>query len=151
MEKLSLIVIAFLIVSFVIAQEKNENLNLNKKQIAVDGYDLVSYFSKNKAETGKKDFKYTYQGAHYFFSSENHMQSFKMNPKKHLPKYGGWCAFNMAKDGDKERVDPKSFLIIDGELYLFYEYFFIDKKEKWLESKSDLRNQAEQNWKKITQ
>ena len=56
----------------------------------------------------------------------------------------------MAKYGEKERIDPKSFLIIDGELYLFYEYYLNDKKEKWLESKSDLKKQAEQNWKKIT-
>ena len=56
----------------------------------------------------------------------------------------------MAKYGEKERIDPKSFLIIDGELYLFNEYYLNDKKEKWLESKSDLKKQAEQNWKKIT-
>jgi hypothetical protein len=57
----------------------------------------------------------------------------------------------MAKNGEKERVDPKSFLIIDDRLYLFYEYFFNDKKEKWLESEKDLRQQAEQNWRKINQ
>ena len=79
------------------------------------------------------------------------MQSFKIKPKKYLPKFGGWCAFSMAKDDKKERVDPKSFLIIDEELYLFYQYYFNDKKEKWLESKSNLMKQAEQNWKKITQ
>ena len=56
----------------------------------------------------------------------------------------------MPKYGEKERIDPKSLLIIDGELYLFYEYYLNDKKEKWLESKSDLKKQAEQNWKKIT-
>ena len=132
------------------SQNDNIHLNLNKKNIAIDGYDLVAYFKLNDSKTGKKEFKYTYQGAQYFFSSESHMQSFKINPKKYLPKFGGWCAFSMAKDGKKERIDPKSFLIIDGELYLFYEYYFNDKKEKWLESKSDLKKQAEQNWKKIT-
>ena len=132
------------------SQNENIYLNLNKKNIAIDGYDLVAYFKLNDSKTGKKEFKYTYQGAHYFFSSESHMQSFKINPKKYLPKFGGWCAFSMAKDEKKERVNPKSFLIIDGELYLFYKYYFIDKRYKWLESKSDLKKQAEQYWKKIT-
>lgn len=133
------------------AQVVNGHLNINKKQIAVDGYDLISYFLEDEADTGKKEFNYTYKGAHYYFSSEKHLKIFKTNPTKYLPKFGGWCAFSMAKDGDKERVDPKSFLIIDGELYLFYEYYFNDKREKWLESKSNLRELAEQNWKKITQ
>lgn len=133
------------------AQVVNEHLNINKKQIAVDGYDLISYFLENEAVTGKKEFNYTYKGAHYFFSSEKHLKIFKTNPAKYLPKFGGWCAYYMAKNGKKERVDSKSFLIIDGHLYLFYEYFFNDKKEKWLESEIDLREQAEQNWKKINQ
>ena len=132
------------------SQNDNTHLNLNKKNIAVDGYDLVAYFKLNDSKTGKKEFKYTFRGAHYFFSSENHMQNFKINPKKYLPKFGGWCAYSLAKDGKKERVDPKSFLIIDGELYLFYEYYFNDKREKWLENKGDLKIKAEQNWKKIT-
>ena len=82
---------------------------------------------------------------------ENHLKIFKISPTKYLPKFGGWCAYTMAKSGEKERVDPKSFLIIDDRLYLFYEYFFNDKKEKWLESEKDLRQQAEQNWRKINQ
>ncbi|HAP31171.1 MAG TPA: YHS domain protein [Flavobacteriales bacterium] len=149
MKKLYILFFLFFSIS-TYSQNDNIHLNLNKKNIAIDGYDLVSYFKLNDSKTGKKEFKYTYQAAHYFFSSESHMQSFKINPKKYLPKFGGWCAFSMAKDGKKERVDPKSFLIIDGELYLFYEYYFKDKREKWLESKSDLTKQAEQNWKKIT-
>ena len=28
--------------------------------------------------------------------------------------------------------------------------YFKDKREKWLDSESDLKKQAEQNWKKIT-
>lgn len=148
-----LIISSLLIISAITTngQANNEHLNLNKKQIAVDGYDLVSYFLNNDAETGKKEFKYTYKEANYYFSSENHLKIFKISPTKYLPKFGGWCAYTMAKSGEKERVDPKSFLIIDDRLYLFYEYFFNDKKEKWLESKKDLRQQAEQNWRKINQ
>ena len=55
----------------------------------------------------------------------------------------------MAKDGEKERIDPKSYLIIDGELFLFYEYYFKDKKEKWLESKSNLKKQLNRIGKRL--
>ncbi len=149
MEKLYFFFFLFFNIT-IYSQNDNTHLNLNKKNIAVDGYDLVAYFKLNDSKTGKKEFKYTFRGAHYFFSSEKHMQSFKINPKKYLPKFGGWCAYSLAKDGKKERIDPKSFLIIDGELYLFYEYYFNDKREKWLENKGGLKIKAEQNWKKIT-
>ena len=76
------------------------------------------------------------------------MQSFKINPKSTFQNLAVGVLF-IPKDGKKERIDPKSFLIID-ELYLFYEYYFNDKREKWLESKINLKKQAEQNWKKIT-
>jgi len=36
------------------SQSNTTRLNLNSKNIAVDGYDLVSYFEENKAVTGKK-------------------------------------------------------------------------------------------------
>jgi hypothetical protein len=36
------------------SQSNTTHLNLNSKNIAVDGYDLVSYFEENKAVTGKK-------------------------------------------------------------------------------------------------
>ena len=151
MKKLVLFSLILFQTIYVKAQKDNEHLNLNKKQIAIDGYDLVSYFLDDEAETGKKEYKYTYQGAHYFFSSENNLMNFKLNPTKYLPKFGGWCAYSMANNGEKERVDPKSFLILNDQLYLFYEYYFKDKREKWLESPKDLRKQAQRNWEKITQ
>lgn len=36
------------------SQSNTIHLNLNSKNIAVDGYDLVSYFEENKAVTGNK-------------------------------------------------------------------------------------------------
>ena len=51
-----LILLALISCSFILshAQECSKHLNRNKKQIAVDGYDLVSYIKDNKASTGNK-------------------------------------------------------------------------------------------------
>ena len=37
------------------SQNDNIHLNLNKKNIAIDGYDLVAYFKLNDSKTGKKN------------------------------------------------------------------------------------------------
>ena len=56
------------------SQSNTTHLNLNSKNIAVDGYDLVSYFEENKAVLGKKNFKYTFEGVNYYFASEKHLK-----------------------------------------------------------------------------
>jgi hypothetical protein len=66
-----------------------------------------------------------------------------------LPTYGGWCAYAMGEKGEKVSVDPKSFLVIDNKLYLFYDSFFNDTKEKWNKDPINLKNNADINWKKL--
>jgi YHS domain-containing protein len=131
------------------SQTDTQHLNINNNNIAVDGYDLVSYFSSDEPQTGNKEIKYTYKNAHYYFSSIENLNAFKSNPKKYLPAFGGWCAYSMAKDGEKEKIDAESFLILKGKLYLFYDTLFRDHKDKWLDETNDIINKAEQNWKKL--
>jgi YHS domain-containing protein len=133
------------------SQDNLQHLNLNNNNIAIDGYDLVSYFFNEEPTTGNKEFKYTYEGAHYYFSSENNLNKFKLNPKKYLPAFGGYCSYSMAKDGEKEKVDEESYLIIEGKLYLFYDRMFKDHKDKWLEEEKNILIQAKKNWKKLTE
>ena len=63
------------------SQNDNTHLNLNKKNIAVDGYDLVAYFKLNDSKTGKKEFKYTYREAHYFFLQKSTCKALKLTLK----------------------------------------------------------------------
>jgi len=49
-----------------ISQTEDQNI---QKGYAAEGYDVVSYF-ENLAKEGKKEFKTTYEGADYKFSSK---------------------------------------------------------------------------------
>lgn len=142
----------FLIVFFqdIYSQDANSHLNLNSNNIAVDGYDLVSYFEENKAVEGKKNYKFTFENVNYYFSSEKHLNSFKKSPTKYLPSFGGWCAYAMGATGEKVKIDPESFIVNDGNLYLFYYSFFNDTKSKWNNDPKNLEQKAKINWKKIT-
>jgi len=128
---------------------------LRKKQfnldggIAIDGYDPVAYFTQNKAIKGNKDFAVSDNGVNYYFVSVADRDEFKKNPSKYEPQYGGWCAYAMGKDGSKVDIDPETFKIINGKLFLFYNKFFNNTKKSWDKDENKLHQQADANWQKI--
>ena len=103
---------------------RKKHLNLSKSGLAIDGYDPVSYFKSNKAIKGKKEFAVGHQDAVYYFSSVENKEAFIKNPAAYEPQYGGWRAYAMGKEGDKMSIDPETFKIINGKLFLFYNEFF---------------------------
>jgi len=103
--------------------------NLDDQGLALQGYDPVSYHNQGP-EKGKKDITFQYDGATYLFSSRNNLETFKASPNTYLPAFGGWCAWAML-DGEKVEVDPKTYKIINGRSYLFYNSFFVNTLSKW--------------------
>jgi hypothetical protein len=48
--------------------------------------------------------------------------------------------------GEKVSVDPKTFKIIDGKLYLFYNKFFNNTLIDWNKDEMKLKKKADGNW-----
>lgn len=117
--------------------------------IAINGYDPVAYFKKGTAVKGKNELAVFDQGVTYYFSSVENKEEFKKNPSTYEPQYGGWCAYAMGKDGSKVEVDPGTFKIIDGKLYLYYNRFFNNTLKSWNKDETNLKSQADVNWKKF--
>lgn len=117
--------------------------------IAISGFDPVAYFKQGKAIKGKKELAVFGQGVTYYFSSVENKEEFKKNPSNYEPQYGGWCAYAMGKDGTKVEVDPETFKIIDGKLYLFYNKFFNNTLKSWNKDEANLKSRADVNWKKF--
>ena len=65
------------------------------------------------------------------------------------PQYGGWCAYAMGTSGEKVKVDPETFKIIDGRLFLFYNAFFNNTLNSWNKDEKNYHTKADQNWKTI--
>ena len=116
---------------------------------AISGYDPVSYFTENKAVKGNKEITFTYEGIVYHFSTAANRDEFKKNPAKYEPQYGGWCAFAMGKNGEKVEVDPGTFKIIDGRLFLFYNQFFNNTLKSWNKDEVNLHRSADRNCQKL--
>ncbi|MCX8472343.1 MAG: YHS domain protein [Sediminibacterium sp.] len=126
-----------------------KNFNLDKNKLALQGYDPVAYFTQQKAIKGDKNFAAKLEGIIYYFSSESNKMLFLKDPKKFEPAYGGWCAYAMGKTGEKVEIDPETFEIRNGNLYLFYHTWTNNTKGKWDEDVNNLNPKADQNWTKI--
>ena len=130
------------------AAKRISNYNLEKK-VAIQGYDPVAYFVQKKAVKGKSTLASTYDGVVYHFSSQTNKDLFLKNPSSYEPQYGGWCAFAMGDYGEKVEINPETFKIIDGKLYLFYNAFFNNTLKSWNKDETNLKKKADINWKKI--
>lgn len=131
------------------SSQRTTQYNL-EKGLAIQGYDPVAYFTMKKAVEGKKEFAYKFEGVTYYFSSAANRDLFVKDSKAYEPQYGGWCAYAMGETGEKVEVDPETFKVLDGKLYLFYNKFFNNTLPKWNEKEMELKNKADKNWKTIT-
>ncbi|SFB91142.1 YHS domain-containing protein [Flagellimonas taeanensis] len=137
----------FLAIGF-FAHAQSIDYNVHKGY-AANGYDVVSYFS-GKAHEGFKVYTTEYDGVKYKFESQSNMEKFMAEPTRYLPEYGGYCAYAVAVSGKKVRVDPETFEIRQGKLYLFYNAGNTNTLDLWLkESPNVLKTKADENWKKI--
>lgn len=147
-----LILISFLTCTLQLIAQKtamvqHKQFNL-EKGLAIQGYDPVAYFSY-KPTMGKASIAINYQGAVYYFSSSKNKQLFQSNPSKYEPQYGGWCAFAMGDNGEKVEIDPETYKISDGKLYLFYNAFFNNTLKSWNKDEKNLKVKADKNWSRI--
>lgn len=135
--------LSFQLLSF--SQNSRVHQNINKNKLALSGYDLIEYYNQ-KAIRGSSKFESIYNGSRYLFHTQKNKLLFEKNPEKYIPQYGGWCAYAMGYNGEKVSINPKSFSVENGKLYLFYKTFFNDTKAKWRDNTASLKKEADKNW-----
>ncbi len=143
------VAIIMLLSANAIAQNKMAN-NIDDSKIALQGYSPVSYLDLGLAQKGLKEYKATYDGLSYYFTSNDQKKTFEANPKKYLPQYGGYCAFGVSV-GAKFRVDPNKFVVKDGKYFLFLYDLEVDAQQLWLaDNHKELVKKADANWTKLS-
>jgi len=144
----------FLGILTLLAMSTTAQVNANSDHVANNGYDVVNYFTTNTAARGSKDFSTENNGATYYFASAENLATFKAAPDKYLPQFDGYCSFAVAKMNQKVAVDPETFRIDDGKLYLFYNDFWEGKPFNtivpWLGNEAEMEKMAQENWKALS-
>ncbi|WKL45142.1 YHS domain-containing (seleno)protein [Flavobacterium sp. ZE23DGlu08] len=132
------------------SQKDNKRVTLFnlEKNVAIQGYDPVAYFKQGKAVKGKKEITASYEGVVYYFSMLVNKEYFLKNPSKFEPQYGGWCAYAMGDSNEKVSINPETFKISNGKLYLFYNAFFNNTLKSWNKEETGLMMKADANWSK---
>lgn len=109
------------------------------------GYDVVAYFTESKPVEGKDDYQTEYQGADWYFSSQENLDTFVADPEKYAPQYGGYCAWAVA-EGGLYKGDPSYWTVLDGKLYLNYD---AEVQTKWNKDQPGFISTANKNWPNI--
>jgi YHS domain-containing protein len=116
-----------------------------EKGIALDGQDVVAYFTQSKLVMGVSQFKHNWSGTTWMFASAANRDMFAKNPEKYAPQYGGYCA-QAASEGNLVATQPDAWKIVNGKLYLNY-----DKKvqAQWMTNIPGHIASANKNWPNI--
>ncbi len=112
------------------------------EEAAVGGYDPVAYFTTGMPVEGRKAYEYKYKDATWRFSSAENLATFKADPDRYAPQYGGYCAWAVSQ-GYTAKGDPKNWRIVGGKLYLNYNN---DIQKKWEKDIPGFVMQADGNW-----
>jgi hypothetical protein len=57
----------------------------------------------------------------------------------------------MGESGEKVKIDPLTYKILNGRLYLFYNFWGNNTLQDWNKAEQRLKQAADQNWKKFVQ
>ena len=91
-----------------------------EKGVALDGQDVVAYFTQSKLVMGVSQFKHNWGGTTWMFASAANRDMFANNPEKYAPEYGGYCA-QATSEGNLAVTQPDAWKIVNGKLYLNYD------------------------------
>jgi YHS domain-containing protein len=89
-----------------------------KVRVAIEGYDPVAYFTDGRPVRGSPAFSFRFDEAVYYFANAEHQKMFAADPDRYAPQYSGYCAAALS-EGFKATVDPESWAISNGKLYVF--------------------------------
>lgn len=129
-------------------------ISTDDNNLAAGGYDVVGYFSANRAIEGSSAFETSHEGATYRFSSAENLAAFCADPGKYAPAFGGFCPFGAVMMGQCVPTDPKTFRVQDGRLLLFFndmwEGQMFDTSQKWDEDPKGMLTKADAVWAEVS-
>jgi len=89
------------------------------QKYAINGRDVVSFYSEDGPVKGKKKYSYEYDDTKWRFSSKENRDLFAQDPTKYIPEFGGFCPVALA-DNHSKIGKSTHYTVVDDKLYLNY-------------------------------
>jgi len=121
-------------------------------KLSISGYDPVAYFSDGKPVQGKTEFEYLWHKLRWRFASGEHRESFAKDPDRYTPQYDGYCALAIGAQKKRVNINPETFKVTQGRLYLFYNSTHslsgnrFNSLEPWIKDEDRLIQKSDENW-----
>ena len=113
----------------------------NTLGIAFAGNDPVTHL-QGSPQQGQAKYYHLWNGALWYFSTEENRDAFKAEPTAFAPQFDAYCAW-AASQGYKRPGDPNVTQIVDGKLYTFVHE---GAREKWRADIAKHIEDGEANW-----
>ena len=111
-------------------------------EVALDGYDVVSYFESSKAVKAGPENSYIHLGVQWYFQNSENRALFENDAQTYIPQFGGFCAYELA-DEKLVKSNPEFWYIHDKKLYLFSDE---DAKDEWFKNISLMLPLSQAHW-----
>ena len=123
--------------------EPNTSQDIQNIPVALEGYDVLTYFLPSGPEKGSYQYQVSYRDKRYLFLSAENQKSFAANPERYLPEFDAYCA---CATSENKRViaDPSVFKITQGKLVLFEN---TQALSKWNKNEEERYTNAQKFWK----
>jgi YHS domain-containing protein len=96
-------------------------LNQTADGVAMDGFDVVAYFTDGAPAKGDAAHFVEYQGAEWRFSSAENAAAFAAEPARYAPQSNGWCSYAVSEGYSAEVDFVNGWAVVDGALYLNWD------------------------------
>lgn len=123
-------------------------VNTSKNWIVLWWYDIVAYHEliQSPARIWNKKYVTLYEWNTYYFRNNENKMLFDAHPQKYIPQYWWYCATAMS-EWNAVPVDPETFLIQDGKLYLFYnDVIWNNTLWEWNSNLEERKKSANTHW-----
>ncbi len=112
-------------------------------EIALSGFDALSFFNESQPVKGDKAFVVQWKGAKWLFKNEANRSRFAAEPAAFAPQYGGHCSNQMSL-GNLSDIDPNIWLEINGKIYFFGHEA---GRKRWSKETGTRIREADAHWK----
>ncbi|MBT5384805.1 MAG: hypothetical protein HN583_10265 [Kordiimonadaceae bacterium] len=98
------------------------------KNIAINGYDTVSYQLDKRPQRGSATYQVSWAGSIWYFISLKNRELFTANPEKYAPQFGGYDPVGIS-EGYTTPSNPEVYSVKAGLLFLHYSPAYQDHWE----------------------